>query len=62
MIYATIFFLDNIFVHFGSNVFRPIAGIPIGTNCAPLIVDLFCYSYASQFIIKLKNIHLSTYL
>jgi len=62
MIYATIFFLDNILVHFGSKVFRPIVGIPIGANCAPLIVDWFCYSYESQLITKLKNIYLSTHL
>jgi hypothetical protein len=62
MIYATIFFLDNIFFHFGSKAFRPIVEIPIGTDCAPLIVDLFCYSYESQFISKLKNILLSTHL
>ena len=25
-------------------------GIPIGTNCAPLLVDLFLYLYEEDFI------------
>jgi hypothetical protein len=31
------FFIDNI-------------GIPMGTNCAPLLADLFYYSYEADFI------------
>ena len=33
--------LDNIFIRFGSKLYRRIIGIPIGTNCAPLVADLF---------------------
>jgi hypothetical protein len=35
-------------------------GIPMGTNCAPLLADLFLYSYESEFLRKLvkdKKIH-----
>ena len=28
-------------------------GIPIGTNCAPLLADLFLYSYENEFLDKL---------
>ena len=28
-------------------------GIPMGTNCAPLLADLFLYSYESEFLDKL---------
>ena len=28
-------------------------GIPMGTNCAPLLVDLFLYSYRNEFLDKL---------
>jgi hypothetical protein len=34
--------------------------IPMGTNCAPLLADLFLYSYESEFLQKLvkeKKIH-----
>ena len=37
--------LDNIDLRFGSKLYRHIVGIPMVTNCAPLVVDLslFCY-------------------
>ena len=38
---------DNIFVVFGGKVFQQI-GIPMGTNCAPLLADLFLYSYEAD--------------
>ena len=28
-------------------------GIPMGTNCAPLLADLFHYSYENEFLDKL---------
>ena len=37
--------VDNIHVRFGGQFFRQMVGIPMGTNCAPLLVDLFLYSY-----------------
>ena len=47
------FLLDNIFVRFGNTIYRQIIGIPMGTNCAPLIADLFLYCYESQFMAKI---------
>ena len=46
--------LDNIFVRFGDSVYRQVIGIPMGTNCAPLIADLFLYCYERDFMLKLK--------
>ena len=37
--------IDNIFVIFGGRVSEQSVGIPMGTNCAPLLADLFLYSY-----------------
>ena len=37
--------LDNIFIRLGSKLYRQIVGIPIGTNCAPLVADLFLFCY-----------------
>ena len=37
------YLLDNIFIRFGSKLYRQIVGIPMGTNCAPLIADLFLF-------------------
>ena len=39
------FLVDNSFVVFGGKVFQQIVGIPMGTNLAPLLVDIFLYSY-----------------
>ena len=44
------FLIDNIFVIFGGRVFHQTVGIPMGTNCAPLLADLFLYSYEADFI------------
>jgi hypothetical protein len=46
-------FIDNIFVSFGGILFQQVVGIPMGTNCAPLLADLFLYSYESEFLQKL---------
>ena len=42
--------IDNIFVIFGGRVFQQTVGIPKGTNSAPLLADLFLYSYGADFI------------
>ena len=44
------FLIDNIFVQFGGRLFRQVIGIPMGTNCAPLLADLFLYSYENNMI------------
>ena len=47
------FLVDNIYVRFGGQLFRQTAGILIGTNCGPLLADLFLYSYKNEFLDKL---------
>ena len=44
------FLIDNIFVMFGGRVFQQTVAIPRCTNCAPLLADLFLYSYEADFI------------
>ena len=44
------FLIDNIFVQFGGRLFRQVIGIPMGTHCAPLLADLFLYSYENEFL------------
>jgi hypothetical protein len=39
---------------------KQVVGIPMGANCAPLLADLFIYSYESEFrqkLVKDKKIH-----
>ena len=47
------FLVDNINVRFGRQLLRQMVGIPMGTNCAPLLADLFLYSYENEFLDKL---------
>ena len=35
------YLLGNIFIRFGSKLYRQIVGIPMSTNCAPLVADFF---------------------
>ena len=46
---------DNIFVVFAGTVFQQTVGIPMGTNCAPLLADIFLYSYEADFIQSLLS-------
>ena len=32
---------DNVFLQFGGCLFHQVIGIPMRTNCAPLLADLF---------------------
>ena len=49
------FLVDKIFVVFAGKVFQQIVGIPMGTNCAPLLADIFLYSYEAEFIQSLLS-------
>ena len=44
------FLIDNICVQFGGCLFRQVIGIPMETNCAPLLEDVFLYSYENEFL------------
>ena len=44
---ALIYLLDNIFIRFGSKLYRQNVGIPMGTNCAPLLL-LICFCSAMR--------------
>ena len=38
---ALIYLLDNIYIRFGSKLYRQNVGIPMGTNCPPLLLTCF---------------------
>ena len=42
---ALIYILDNTYIRFGTKLYRQIVGIPMGTNCAPLVIDMFLFCY-----------------
>ena len=47
---ALTYLLDNIFIRFGTKLYRQTIGIPMGTNCASLIADLFLFCYERDFL------------
>ena len=49
--------LDNIYVTFGDQLFRQVIGIPMGTDCAPFLANLFLYSYEYKWIDKQKKLN-----
>ena len=52
---ALSFLLDNINIRFGTKLYRQIVGIPMGTNCAPLVADLFLFCYERDFMKDLSS-------
>ena len=52
---ALIFSLDIIFIQLGTKLYRQVVGIPMGTNCAPLVADLFLFCYERDFMMSLSD-------
>ena len=52
---AVTFLLDNIYIRFGSKLYRQIVGVPKGTNCARLVADLFLFCYERHFLLSLSE-------
>ena len=53
---ALIYLLDNIYIRFGTKLYRQFVGIPMGTNCAPLVADLFLFCYERDFMTSLSDV------
>ena len=51
IVYWTIY----LYIRFGSKLYRQIVGIPMGTNCDPLVADLFLFCYERDFILSLSD-------
>ena len=52
---ALTFLLDNIFIRFGTKLYRQVVGIPMGPNCAPLVADVFLFGYERDFMMSLSD-------
>ena len=53
---ALIHLLDNIYIRFGTKLYRQIIGIPMGTNGVPLVADLFLFCYERDFMTSLSDV------
>ena len=47
--------MDIIFIRFGTKLYRQTIGIPMGTNYAPLVADLFLFCYDRDFMKSLSR-------
>ena len=52
---ALVYLLDNVFIRFGTKIYRQTIGIPMGTNCAPLVANLFLFCYERDFMKSLSR-------
>ena len=52
---ALTFLLDNLFIRFCTKLYRQEVGNLMGTNCAPLVADLFLFCYERDFMMPLSG-------
>ena len=51
------FIIDNCFISYNHLVFKQTIGIPMGTNCASHLANIFLHIYETLFIHKLIEGH-----
>jgi hypothetical protein len=51
---AIAFLVHNVYLVNDEQCWRQDVGIPMGTNCAPALANLYLYAYESEFIDRLK--------
>ena len=49
------FLIDDIYINTGNHLFWQCIGISMGTNCAPLLANLFLYSYEAEYLRSTKK-------
>ena len=49
------YLMDNCYFTFGEKLFRQIVGIPMGSDPAPFMANLFLYHYESRWVKSLKK-------
>ena len=48
-------FCCTTFIRFRTKMYRQVVGIPMDTNCAPLVADLFLFCYERDFMMSLSD-------
>ena len=46
------YLIDNCYVTCGDSLFRQKVGIPMGTDCAPFLANLFLFSYENEWMMR----------
>ena len=55
------YLVDNVYIEVGNEVFRQTIGIPMGTDCAPQLANLFLFYYEYSYMKNLikNNLHMA---
>ena len=51
----TEYLIDNVYIKVGNNVYRQTIGIPMGTDCAPQLANLFLFHYEYLYMKNLMR-------
>ena len=49
------FLIGNVYVTCGHSLFRQVIGIPMCTDCAPFLANLFLYSYEHEWMMEKRK-------
>ena len=52
------YLINNIYVTFDNIVYHQVIGIPMGTDCAPVVANLFLFYYEHKYIANLDDLDL----
>jgi hypothetical protein len=55
IIEAISFLVDNTYVRFAGKLWHQVVGIPMGTNCAGFLANLYCFTYEYDFLRRVVN-------
>ena len=51
----TEYLIDNVYIKVGNSVYRQTIGIPMGTDCAPQLTNLFLFHYEYLYMNMAKK-------
>ena len=54
------YLIDNVYISVNNNVFRQVIGIPMGTDCAPFLANLYLYALEYKFLEQLTHDDIDT--
>ena len=55
LVERTEYLIDNVYIKVGNNVYRQTIGIPMGTDCAPQLANLFLFHYEYLYMKNLMR-------
>ena len=58
----TEYLIDNVYIKVGNNVYRQTIGIPMGTDCAPQLANLFLFHYEYLYMKNLMRDNLCKFV